>query len=319
MKGNGHLFMANEKTIHFANFNITFGEKEDPMLTHFEDVIFPAFISEHKRAKNDEGPAFYFDEVKIKEIDKEYVLVGNYIKDTQYNVRTTVQDGKLVSSPSAVPTAPYSRFIIFLKNHRMVLIRNESMSPGIQSFQSTVRDILNKYIRAYNRKIGNGKEKLPNAIVNIVDIPLKDDIETVLSDVSKIKWIRFRFFPLNNDFSLNPFALNINEEMKQLGSDTAFMQFNSPDSITEINSVIERTAGLARARLEVIDKEGNKKILKEGSFSSNKKIAFTKDIKDEDDEYFLNQAKKDSIITYTSEPNKTLYEQFKHVITSLLG
>ena len=29
-----------------------------------------------------------------------------------------------------VPSSPYSRFIIFLQNHRMVLIKNESVSPG---------------------------------------------------------------------------------------------------------------------------------------------------------------------------------------------
>ena len=34
-----------EKRMHFANFNITFGKDEDPMLTHFEDIIFPAFCS----------------------------------------------------------------------------------------------------------------------------------------------------------------------------------------------------------------------------------------------------------------------------------
>lgn len=33
--------MLEEKTIHFANFNITFGENEEAMLMHFEDIIIP--------------------------------------------------------------------------------------------------------------------------------------------------------------------------------------------------------------------------------------------------------------------------------------
>ena len=35
--------MLEEKTIQFANFNITFGENEEAMLMHFEDIVFPAF------------------------------------------------------------------------------------------------------------------------------------------------------------------------------------------------------------------------------------------------------------------------------------
>ena len=137
--------MANsDRIMHFANFNITYGPNEEPMLSHFEDIIYPAFLSDYKRGKTDERPLFYMSDVKIKVIEDDYVLVGNYIKDTQYDVHTTIQDGELVSTPSSVPTAPYSRFIIFLKNHRMILVRNESQSPDIRSFQATVRVIVNK-------------------------------------------------------------------------------------------------------------------------------------------------------------------------------
>lgn len=171
--------MLEEKTIQFANFNITFGENEEAMLMHFEDIVFPAFTGGYIRGKENELPRYSFGDVTIKMIDNEHVLVGNYIKDTEYRVVTTVQEGNLVPSPAEVPTAPYSRFIIFLKNHRMVLVKNESGSPDIRSFQKTVRDILSKYTHAQNR--GKAKEeKLPFAIVNIVDIPLKDSIDEVL-------------------------------------------------------------------------------------------------------------------------------------------
>ena len=109
--------MLEEKTIQFANFNITFGENEEAMLMHFEDIVFPAFTGGYIRGKENELPRYSFGDVTIKMIDNEHVLVGNYIKDTEYRVVTTVQEGNLVPSPAEVPTAPYSRFIIFLKNH----------------------------------------------------------------------------------------------------------------------------------------------------------------------------------------------------------
>lgn len=36
-----------EKSMQFANFNITFGENDAPMLKHFSDIIFPAFSGDY--------------------------------------------------------------------------------------------------------------------------------------------------------------------------------------------------------------------------------------------------------------------------------
>lgn len=49
--------MLEEKTIQFANFNITFGENEEAMLMHFEDIVFPAFTGGYIRGK--ENPGIY--------------------------------------------------------------------------------------------------------------------------------------------------------------------------------------------------------------------------------------------------------------------
>ena len=83
--------MLEEKTIQFANFNITFGENEEAMLMHFEDIVFPAFTGGYIRGKENELPRYSFGDVTIKMIDNEHILVGNYIKDTEYRVVTTVK------------------------------------------------------------------------------------------------------------------------------------------------------------------------------------------------------------------------------------
>lgn len=75
---------TSEKIMHYANFNITYGPTEDPMLTHFEDIIWPAFLSDFKRGKKNEHPLFYLSDIALKEISGDMVLVGNYIKDTQF-------------------------------------------------------------------------------------------------------------------------------------------------------------------------------------------------------------------------------------------
>ena len=70
---------TSEKIMHYANFNITYGPTEDPMLTHFEDIIWPAFLSDFKRGKKNEHPLFYLSDIALKEISGDMVLVGNYI------------------------------------------------------------------------------------------------------------------------------------------------------------------------------------------------------------------------------------------------
>lgn len=305
--------------MHLANFNITFGEKEEPMLSHFKDIIFPAFTSGIKRGKTDEYPNFLFSDVQIKQIENgEYILVGNCIKETEYTIHTTIKDGSLTVSPSRHPTAPYSRFIVFLKNHRMILTRNEPSSPDIRSFQATVTYILDKYTREANKELEGDAAKLPNAIVNIVDMPLKEDIEAVLKTVKKINWLKLRFFPLNNDHDHQPVARSIRDEMAKIGSKSANAIFNSPDSKEGIQKLLEETSGHASATLFVKNEDGENKKIKEGSFTSNIKVPFSKDIISDDDSHLVSIAQKETVINECSKENEAWYKRYTAIIRSLI-
>lgn len=307
-----------EKIVHFANFNITFGKHNEPMLMHFEDIIYPALLSGHKRGKPNELPQFYFSDVMIKQIGERLCLVGNYIKETEYEIYTTMQNGELVSNPSVVPTAPYSRFVIFLDNHRMILVRNESKSPDVRSFQSTLREIVNYFIHNENRS-RDEKNRLPRANINIVDIPLPGEIEAALHGVRKINWLQMRFFPLNNDFNPNPVAISIQEEMKKLGSKNSRVRFTSPQSIPNTIDLIDKSAGLAVATLEVTDANGNKTKIKENQFNSSTKIVLGRDIIEDDDEYVVGQIKQEQVVSEVSEENRRLFKTFTECILRLKG
>ena len=276
---------------------------------------FLAIISEVRETAYQD---IFFAGVEIKEVDNEYVMVGNFIKETQYKVVTTVQEGVLASTPADVPTAPYSRFIVFLKNHRMVLVRNETASPDTRSFQSTVRDILNQYVRNANRERSE-RDKLPIAIANIVDIPLKDSIADVLKNVNKVSWFKLRFFPLNNDLDPGPLTQHIREDMKKVGSKTTNIVFNSPNSKDGISKMIAESSGLAVASLQIVDNTGEKRRVKEGSFSSTLKIEYEGTIRPNGDEYLIIQAKKDGIISNVSPENERLYEQEKEHLKALMS
>lgn len=302
-----------EKSMQFANFNITFGRQNEPMLTHFEDVLFPAFNSGYIRGKKDEYPRYSFSDIAISEIDGEYVLVGNFVKETEYKVITTVSHGSLVSTPADVPTAPYSRFLIFLKNHRMVLVKNENASPDIRSFQKTLREIVSKYLHAENQE-REDKEKLPDAIINIIDIPLPESVETVLKDVKKIKWLRFRFFPLNNDLPVDPVFNLVTQSMGELGSRTANLVFNTPGSKDGVQSLLNATGGMAESTMQIEDNDGSSRKIKQDHFSSSVKVDYHGNLSANGDQYLAARAKKYGLVNWLSDENHKLYESFKEAI-----
>lgn len=311
--------MNDGKNIYFANFNITFGSNEEPMLEHFMDIIYPAFCSDYKRGKEEKSPIFYFDDISIKEYNQELVMVGNYIKNTKYEVYTSVMDGKLVSTPGSFPTAPYSRFIIFLKNHRMVLVKNEPNSPDVKSFQATVRTMIKDFTLKENRKIKDKNKKLPSALVNIIDIPLPNDIKTTLKEIKRIKSLKLRFFPLNGDINFIPLAQDIDNGIKNIKSKNAYVQFTSPQSKENVQKLIEDSAGMSVATLQVIDNNGNETKIKDGKFNSNSKISFDGNISGENDAYIIKKAKENGAVNITSAVNQTLYDKFKSVIKGLLN
>ena len=307
--------VKNQKYMQFANFNITFGQNQEPMLEHFVDILYPAFSSDYRRVSADKETCFYFSDVKVKEIDEDIVLVGNIIKDTQYNVYTTLEDGKLISNPSTVPTAPYSRFIIKLSNHRMVLVGNEPKSPDIRSFQALVKSLLDNY-----RRIPEKEELgIPYALVNIVDIPLNDDVKIILSQAKKIKSVRLRFFPLNNDINPVPMAEAVNNEMRSIGSNHANIQFTSPGNPDSVLKLLQQSAGLAATTVVIQDQQGKVTTIKDKQFASKKEIDIPQNVDSHDDSYILSQAKQDEPFTRQSEDNTAVFNKLKGVLKSLIS
>lgn len=135
-----------------AIFNITFGEDDDPLLEHFEDIIYPAFTSDIIIKAN--KLQYEFNDVKlIKNKNTKFVLVGNLVKHTTYTKETEVTNNEIVYNYEELNSSPFSRFIIFLENHRMMLIKNENNSPDIRSFQLTTREILKRYKKEQNKTI----------------------------------------------------------------------------------------------------------------------------------------------------------------------
>jgi hypothetical protein len=130
--------------------------------------------------------------------------------------------------------------------------------------------------------------------------------------------VQLRFFPLNNDLNPLPIAQSIKNEMKKIGSKNANTVFKSPDSKEGVQNMLEKTAGLAKTTMRIIDSEGKEESIKEDKFSSNIRVKFSRDILPSDDDYFISTAVKDKVINNVSEENKSLYERFTGILQRLM-
>lgn len=314
--------MKNNVTI--ANFNITFGEKEEPLLNFFENIIYPAFTSDLKRIYKIPGTtqqdAYYFIDTKIKEFDGEIIMTGKLVHDTEVKVKYAMENGVMVRKFENHPTAPYSTFYIFLRNHRMVLIRNQKESPMINSFQTTSRKIIDIYIRKQNKK--RKEEKLnsfPLAIVNVIGIPVREELEKAILAVKKINRLSFRFYPLNGDIDYTGIFDGLTYDMRmKTGAKTGNFNLNSPDDKRGVIELIDASQGLVEATLKV-EYDG-----KRNGTISNDNISerITWELNDEDVNnaaIVVPMAKELSGICFVSEENNKIYKGFLGKLKKLIS
>ena len=313
--------MLDKKVMQFANFNITFGNNDKPMLEHLLDIIYPAFTSGIGKGTTKDNKRYIFQKVEIKLISEDYYMVGNLIKDTIYHVSTVMENGDLIQVDRFTPTSPYSRFIINLKNHRMILIKNESNSPDTRSFQSVVRSCLQKYINKINKE-KTIKDKYPEALVNIVDIPFKENIDKELAEASKIVSLTFRMFKPNKDMSYEPMIEALHSRMKESETNSASVVLNNPKNKETVKQMMYSVGDLAEPSLRIKDKNGvGKRIRPENLTMKIQLEKLDRDICSYEDSFFLDVAKTQgggAIINASSE-NEDLYKLKTEALSKLLS
>lgn len=312
--------MDEVKKLSIANFNITYGQDNEPMLTHFHDILYPAFCNEQKvrTSKN----VSYFSDVELKLINSEYVLTGNLIRETHYRVRTIVVDNELVSSPNSVPTAPYSRFLIYLKSHRMILVKNEGQSPNLKSFQAVLRKVVERYIREVNRERDIADLPLfPNALINIVNMPLPDSIDETIKEFAKIKSINLRFFPLNNDIDPAPLLGLVRSTMNSIDSKTGNLTFNSPKSANGISDLFQDSvaSGIASATVTGEKEDGTKVKITDNQLGSELQIPSAGNLSGDDDKRIADYCMKRNYLPEASEDNAALYGEALNILGAIIN
>lgn len=307
------------KNTAFANFNVTFGDKEEPLLEHFMDIIYPAFISDIKRkykvsTKGEELNMLFYD-VKIVAVEEEnYVLTGKLIKDTELDVYNQLEDGILTSTDEHYRSAPYSVFYIYLKNHRMVLIQNQNGSPDLRAFRLTANHIINTFIKEKNKETGN---KLPYAMLNVVGMPAKELLDEKFSNIKKVEKMVLRFYPLNGDLELADLIHDVSIDLRRaVDAKTGSIITNSPANKTAVAELMESTYGIVDVSVQARLNNSEKCKITNDSISTKTSVVMTeKEINSPKTVHA--KFKNNKGLVYTSAENSELYDKVKHVIKKI--
>ncbi|PFY83989.1 hypothetical protein [Bacillus toyonensis] len=301
--------MIERKSLYIANFNCTFGKENKPMLDYFEEIVMPAF--QQSQVRESDGNKYFFDNVKLIMLKGEFMLGGLLIKRTKLEVKSLYTEGKLTLTNEIHPSDPYSYFLINLKNHRMVLVKNQKGSPNLGNFSATAKYVLKDYVSKINRDIEDKEERLPAANLNIVAIPFKDAIRKEMKNIKKIQNVILRFYPLNGDIDGNEVFTYMREMLEEVDSKSGHTQINTPDNRENVINLLDDTNGLVRPTLRVVYNNGSARTLRDDSFTEEMQIQLedTEDLYENLDS-IAGRVINEEQFTDTSEENQNIYERW---------
>lgn len=306
-----------ERTLSIANFNLTFGENEEPLLSHFDDVFYPAITSKYiKKGISETSNSHFLKDVEIIDLDNEnYVIKGMIIKTTMLEVKSLLENDELINTDLYYPSAPYSLFYIYLKNHRMILVKNQKGSPSLKNFKSLIDYLLHTYTVKANSEIESMKDKLPYHELNITGIPFKARIEEELEKVEKIKKLSLKFYPLNGDTDFSQAFEQISICRKAVSSNSGNISFNSPENKDAVAELISQTKGTVDAKLTVkYPMQKAESIIHNDSLTENISLELGEELDAVSEKKIERESLKLRSITDMEGSHKDIFEAFKDKI-----
>lgn len=299
-----------KRSAQVANFNIVFGDKEQPMLDFFDKIIYPAMTANISKVSDDNE--YMFKNIEIsKNNEGIYVLKGILVKKTILEIKSDLdEDGELIEKDEKYSAAPYSAFVVNLLNHRMIFMPNQKGSPSIANFRSTLKYVIDKYTNMQNKELDKD-HKLEYALVNVVGIPSAKSMDELLRNVKKINALTLRFYPLNGDIDYTEaFGIITTDMRKDVGCKNGEIVFKSPKSIEGTKKLLEKAAGTINPILQVETKEGSKVKLKDYELSEKYELDFEENIDfEKESEQLVDKMSLIETLTFTNSEHDKIYKR----------
>jgi hypothetical protein len=338
-----------QKQVTLANFNCTFnnGKNVFPMLDYLDKLILPAIENDNytRKSKSSAGKItkYFLTNVKILKLeDEELVLVGEHVKRVILEVKQDYSpETGYIPKGQHIPSAPFSTFIIFLKNHRVAYFPDQPGSPDIRSFSSTISSIVKQYrsslllnaiikLKKDDYFFNGQKVKLigdfnkifakefPVATLNVVPIPNHTIIDEKFKNICKIQTLNFKLYNLNTELDDDPMFEAIKLVMNNVESDVVNAEFPGPKNIDEVKRYANMCEGKYDFTIRSTGRNKEKIIVRPDSLSEQIPILMDSDISIEERvEKVYDKIKNRNEIKKVSKDHKINYEKNESKIISL--
>lgn len=314
-----------KRKINVANFNLTYGDTDEPMLSHFDDILYPALTSGIKKQSfNGSTISNFLMDIKIeKNKNGNYILTGLIVKDTILEIKSQMNGENLVDTDYTYQSAPYSYFCINLINHRMYLVKNQNGSPDLRTFKSTIDYILKEYVNTKNLEIKEEIDLLPIPFIEILGIPYSAKIQEELQKVEKIESLTLRFFPLNGDTDFSEAIKGVSDIRKIINSRTGNVKYNNPKNIDSVGLLLEETNGTVDPTIKVKYKNSDRKATIKGSQLTEQ---ITVELSESDDgikesnniRQISNSMENSETLNNIKGDHKKIYDKYKDKIRTII-
>lgn len=199
----------------------------------------------------------------------------------------------------------------------MYYIKNQSESPSVEKFKSTITYALREYRKMKNRELRVGKSNddiWQAADLNINAIPSKiaDDYKSFFSNIQKINYLKFKLFTKNGSDIPGSFFDNILDTKSAIVSENPVLNYPNPQNIDKVSELIALSDGYAETHMKVTDNTGDTKKYVNDDFQQQTTIECL-DVDDyhEKSRDIVFKLSKNSTLSEISDGAKQEYERVK--------
>lgn len=255
-----------------ANFTLKFGHMT--MLDKFEQIVYPAFIGNHKR-KYGEATYMLNDVELLEDLDGELYLSGRLIKNTTLTRDQVFRDGKLVDDRMALESAPSCFFVLQLSNHKLFFVKETSYAPLLATFESTIQNFLMSSYRTYIRqKYDEAKSKdssitwesitteHPRPELKITPMASEDSLNAHFAKFQVIRSVEVKLLETNHELDNSALFKDMRKVGDALGADDILVKSQKrggEDGLNKANvaRLIRPQAESGNAKIKLVGKAIN--------------------------------------------------------------
>lgn len=217
----------NKKRMEVANLTCRsiLGDKE--LLDVFVDYFLPAMQNQEVLGSRNSETLFYkFIDLNVTKIENELVLYGRFIKCLNIEREQILDGDKLIPSFESMDSAPSSFFVLILRNHKLLWIKETARAPLLKDFRAALSkmlkkerfNLINNYIESQTLNLFLDKNNIQN--IERKAYAEYPELELSVTPLGNDVHIRERLSRFKNIYNITIKALKRNNE---LGSDFSML------------------------------------------------------------------------------------------------